>query len=44
MELASMLAGEPFSDQPKSVCPVVAAFLRGYNDAVDDETRQDLYA
>lgn len=44
MELASMLAGEPFGDHPQSVCPVIAAFLRVYNDAVDDERRQDLYA
>jgi hypothetical protein len=32
MELASMLAGEPFTDRPASVCPVIAAFLRTYND------------
>ena len=31
MELASMLAHEPFSDQQRSVCPVIAAFLRAYN-------------
>ena len=43
MELASMLAGERFSDRPRSVCPVIAAFLRTYNDRVDDELRQDLY-
>lgn len=43
MELASMLAGEPFSDRPTSVCPVVAGFLRAYNDRIDDERRQDLY-
>ena len=43
MELASMLAGEEFSDHPRSVCPIIAAFLRGYNDAVDEERRQDLY-
>jgi hypothetical protein len=43
MELASMLAGEQFTDRPASVCPVVAAFLRAYNDAVDDRRRQDLY-
>ena len=43
MELASMLAGEPFTDRPASVCPVIAAFLRSYNDAVDDRRRQDLY-
>src|SRR5437868_2797789 len=44
MELASMLAGEPFTDHPASVCPVVGSFLRAYNDSVDDERRQDLYA
>ena len=27
-----MLAGEPFTDQPESVCPVIASFLRAYND------------
>jgi hypothetical protein len=43
MELASMLAGERFSDHPRSVCPVIAAFLRCYNDRVDDRRRQDLY-
>src|SRR5438067_5602709 len=44
MELASMLAGEPFSDHPGCVCPVLGEFLRTYNDEVDDERRQDLYA
>jgi hypothetical protein len=43
MELASMLAGEPFSDRPTSVCPVIAGFMRAYNDRVDDQRRQDLY-
>src|SRR4051794_33922400 len=43
MELASMLAGEPFSDRPQAVCPVIGAYLRSYNDVVDDERRQDLY-
>jgi hypothetical protein len=43
MELASMLAGEGFTDRPASVCPIVAAFLRAYNDAIDDGRRQDLY-
>jgi hypothetical protein len=43
MELASMLAGERFSDRPTSVCPIVAAVVRAYNDAVDDRRRQDLY-
>jgi hypothetical protein len=44
MELASMLAGEPFSDHPASVCPVIGSFLRAYNDSIDDGRRQDLYA
>jgi hypothetical protein len=44
MELASMLAGEPFSDHPASVCPVIGSFLRAYNDSTDDRRRQDLYA
>jgi hypothetical protein len=43
MELVSMLAGGPFSDHPPSVSAVIAAFLRSYNDHVDDERRQDLY-
>jgi hypothetical protein len=44
MELASMLAGEPFSDHPRCACPVIGSFLRAYNDSVDDGRRQDLYA
>ena len=43
MELASMLAGEPFNDRPQSVCPVIGSFLRAYNDRIDDARRQDLY-
>lgn len=43
MELASMLADEPFSDHPKSVCPAIGAFLRDYNDSVPGDQRQDLY-
>jgi hypothetical protein len=43
MELASMLAREPFSDHPRSACPVISSFLRAYNDRVNDERRQDLY-
>jgi hypothetical protein len=44
MELASMLAGEAFSDHPRSVCPVIGAFLRTNHDSIDDERRQALYA
>ena len=42
MELASMLGGESFSDYSRRICPVVGAFLRGYNDLLADELRQDL--
>ena len=43
MELASMLAGEPFTDHPASVCPVIGSFLRAYNDSIDSKRRQTLY-
>jgi hypothetical protein len=43
MELASMLAGEGFSDHPPSVSRPIASFLRGYNDLLDDRRREDLY-
>jgi hypothetical protein len=39
-----MLAGEQFTDHPVSVCPVIGALLRSYNDSIDDRRRQDLYA
>jgi hypothetical protein len=42
MELASVLAGERFSDEPRCVCPVIAGLLRAYNDVVDDEHRRAL--
>jgi hypothetical protein len=44
MELASMLAGGPFTDHPRCACPVIGAFLRSYNDWVDDRRRQDLHS
>jgi hypothetical protein len=42
LELASVLAGERFSDHPRTVCPVISSVLRSYNDALDDERRQSL--
>jgi hypothetical protein len=42
MELASLLAKEPFSDRPRCVCVVIAAFLRGWNDRSGHAQRQDL--
>jgi hypothetical protein len=43
MELASMLAGEGFTDHPRSVSRPIASFMRGYNDLLDDRRRADLY-
>lgn len=43
MELAAMLAGDRFTDKPRSVSPVIGGFLRTYNDCIDDDRRQDLY-
>jgi hypothetical protein len=42
MEAVAYIAGEPFSDHPKCVCPVIAAFLRSYNDLVSPDVRQTL--
>jgi hypothetical protein len=44
MELSSMLSNDRFTDHPRHVCPVLAAFLRGYNDALPDRLRGDLFA
>jgi hypothetical protein len=44
MELASMLAGERFSDHPRTVCPVIAGFLRSYNDRLPECDLDQLYA
>ena len=44
MELSSMLGDERFTDHPQRVCPAVAAFLRGYNDALPARLRQELFA
>ena len=38
-----MLSGEPFTDHPASVCPVIGSFLRSYNDSIDQRRRQSLY-
>jgi hypothetical protein len=41
-ELASLLADEEFSDHPRCVCEVIAAFLRSWNDRVGHAERQRL--
>lgn len=38
-----MLSGGRFTDRPLTVCPVIGAILRAYNDNIDDRRRQDLY-
>jgi hypothetical protein len=42
VELASLIAREEFSDQPRCVCPVIGAFLRGWNDRAAHAERQRL--
>lgn len=42
MEAVAYVAGEDFSDHPRCASPVVSAFLRAWNDRLDDETRQRL--
>ena len=42
VELASLIAREEFSDRPVCVCPVIGAFLRGWNDRTAYADRQRL--
>jgi hypothetical protein len=42
MEAASYIAGEPWSDHPKCVSPVIAAFLRSWNDSLPTDERNAL--
>ena len=42
MELASLMAAERFSDRPRCVCVVIAAFLRDWNDRSGYAHRQRL--
>ena len=42
MELGAYLAHEKHSDRPTCVSPVLGAFLRNWNDSVDDDFRQRL--
>jgi hypothetical protein len=44
MEAVAYYAGEPHTDHPKCVCPVLGAFLRALNDMLDDRERQRLLA
>jgi hypothetical protein len=42
VELASLVGKEKFSDHPRCVCEVIAAFLRGWNDRSSHAERQRL--
>ncbi len=42
MEALSYVAGEPWSDHPQCCCPVIAAFLRAWNDGLPDDERDAL--
>lgn len=40
MELTALTAGEEWSDRPRCVSPVIAQFLRSWNDCLPDRPRQ----
>ena len=42
MELAAVLAGEPFTDHPECVSLIIAAFFRSWNDSLPDTDRDRL--
>ena len=42
MEMVSYMAHEPWSDHPACASPLLGAFLRSWNDALDQDTRQRL--
>jgi hypothetical protein len=39
MEAVSYVAGEPWSDEPKCASPVIGAFMRSWNDSLNEEAR-----
>ncbi|MDP9133595.1 MAG: hypothetical protein M3N56_02075 [Actinomycetota bacterium] len=42
MEWVALIAGEAHSDHPRCASPVLGAFARAWNDALDDHDRQRL--
>lgn len=42
METAAYIAGEPWSDHPQCVSPVIATFLRNWNDSLNEPPRTEL--
>ena len=43
MEAVAFVAGEAHTDTPACACPVIAAFMRSWNDGLPDDARRDLY-
>lgn len=43
MEMVAWLAGEPHSDEPRCACPVIAAFVRAFNDALPSDSARGRY-
>src|SRR5579872_6630219 len=41
MEAVAFVAGEPWSDAPECACPVIAAFLRSWNDVLRTDADRD---
>jgi hypothetical protein len=44
MEMVAYIAREAHSDNPQCVSPVIGAFMRSWNDGLDDDDRQQLKA
>ena len=42
MEVVSMFAKQPFSDQPQCVCPTLRSLFISWNDSLPDDERQQL--
>jgi hypothetical protein len=42
LEAVALFAGDPWSDDPEGVSPVISAFLRKWNDLLSDEDRDRL--
>jgi hypothetical protein len=42
MEAVAWVSGEPWSDEPQCASPVISAFMRYWNDSLDDVTRNRL--
>lgn len=40
MEAVAFVAGEPWSDHPECACPVIATFIRSWNDTISDDAER----